>query len=237
MNTNIHLLADYYKFTGSNPNRQIELDTCFTKNINNENFYKTHIFSDIELPSITERVIHNKPGKRLTYRDYFDYASNNIPGGDIVVLANSDVYFDDTISKAKLICSKFDNIILALTRWCPYDGHKIENDKVIPHEGANCCQDTWIWKNQLQNYQDKDIDFSLGMFGCDNSIATAFCKMGYFVSNPSLEIVTHHLHKEDSDRQYARVHLLYPHTYVPLETKNLIDLIEELNNRFGYANS
>lgn len=234
---NLHLLIDYYKFSGLNPDRQVELDTCFTDNVNNKNFYKVHVFSDIELPSTTERVIHNKPGKRLTYKDYFNYASTNIPEDDIVILANSDIYFDDTISKAKLICSKFDNIVLALTRWCPYNGHKIENNKVIPYHGAKSSQDTWIWKNKLQGYQNQNIDFPLGKFGCDNSIAHAFLNMGYFVSNPSLEIITYHLHKEDSDRQYVKTHLPYPHTYVPLETKSLLTLIEELNNKFGFTNS
>jgi hypothetical protein len=234
---NLHLLIDYYKFTGPNPNRQVELDTCFIDNINNKNFYKVHVFSDDILPSITKRVIHNKPNKRLTYRDYFDYAADNIPEGDIVVLANSDIYFDDTISKAKLICSKFNNIVLALTRWCPYKGHKVENDEIIPYSGARCCQDTWVWKNKLQNYQDKDTNFLLGTYGCDNSIAHAFLNMGYFVSNPSLEIVTYHLHKEDSDRQYVTTHLPYSHVYVKLETQSLLNLIKDLDNEFGFTNS
>ncbi len=57
---NLHLLIDYYKFTGPNSDRQVELDTCFIDNINNKNFYKVHVFSNEELPSTTKKIIHNK---------------------------------------------------------------------------------------------------------------------------------------------------------------------------------
>jgi hypothetical protein len=124
----IHLLVDYYKFSLPNPNRQQELDTCFYDNINNENFYKIHVFSDDELPFINNKIIHNKPNKRLTYKDYFNYAKHNIPENDIVVLANSDIYFDDTISKINNL--NLASTVLALTRWCPDHGHRIKKIKL-----------------------------------------------------------------------------------------------------------
>jgi len=211
----IHLLIDYYKFSLHNPDRQQELDTCFYDNINNSNFFKVHIFSDDELPYTSERVIHNKLGKRLTYVDYFEYAKNNIPKGDIVVLSNSDIYFDDTISKVNNI--DLTSTILALTRWCPYHGHKIVDNQIELYHNHDKSQDVWVWKNVLQNYEDKDCNFTLGKLGCDNKIAYLFTQIGYKVINPSLEIITYHLHKEDETRTYGKDRISEPYLFIPTE--------------------
>ena len=218
MNKNkLHLLIDYYE--AHNSNRQQELDTCFYDNINNPNFYKVHIFGNNKLPFTSEKIIHNKSNIRLTYKDYFEYAKNNIPKEDIVVLSNSDIYFDDTISK--IIKIDLDSTILALTRWCPYHGNKIENDKIVIYPNSDKSQDVWIWKNILKNYEDKDCNFTLGKLGCDNKIAYIFSQMGYKVINPSLEIITYHLHKEDTDRTYQKEWLPGPYLFIPTETNSI----------------
>ena len=216
---NIHLLIDYYKFSSPNPNRQQELDTCFYDNINNENFYKIHVFSDDELPFTNNKITHNKPSKRLTYKDYFDYAKHNIPENDIVVLANSDIYFDNTISKIKNI--DLTTTVLALTRWCPDHGHRIINNQIEIYPNHDKSQDVWIWKNILKNYENTDCNFTLGKLGCDNKIAYIFNQMGYKIMNPSLEIIAYHLHKEDTDRVYEQVWLPGPYLFIPTETNSI----------------
>lgn len=211
----IHLLIDYYKFNG-NKDRQIELDTCFYDNINNESFHKVHVFSSDELPYNSSRVIHNHTESRLTYKDYFKYAEENISKDDIVVLANSDIYFDDSINKVfNLDLSK---TVLALTRWCPLHGHKIVDNQIEIYPNHSKSQDVWIWKNPLLKYQDKDCEFTLGKLGCDNKIAYVFEEMGYNVINPSLEIITYHLHKEDATRVYSPTWLPGPFKFVPAKT-------------------
>jgi hypothetical protein len=217
----LHLLIDYYKFNTPNPDKQHELDACFYDNINNSNFYRVHVFSDDETPFTSERLIHNKPGKRLTYKDYFDYAKNNIPEGDIVVLSNSDIYFDDTISK--IIKLDLNNTVLALTRWCPNHGHKIVDNTIQMYENAEKSQDVWIWKNFLKNYESVNCNFTLGVLGCDNKIAYLFSQMGYNVMNPSLEIITYHLHKNDSTRIYDPVWLPGPYLFVKTEESSFFN--------------
>jgi hypothetical protein len=213
--SHIHLLIDYYKFKEPNPERQSELDTCLIDNITNDNFYKVHVFSNDELPKITDKVIQVSTSKRLEYKEYFEYAKNNIPEGDIIVLSNSDMYFDDTISKITKL--DLNNTVLALTRWCPEHGHKIIDNNIHVYANAEKSQDVWIWKSFLKNYESVDCNFTLGVLGCDNKIAHSFSQMGYDVINPSLEIITYHLHKNDSTRIYDPVWLPGPYLFVKTE--------------------
>jgi hypothetical protein len=111
--------------------------------------------------------------------------------------------------------------VVALTRWCPDHGHRIINDQIEIYHNHDRSQDVWIWKNILKNYEDKECNFTLGKLGCDNKIAYIFHQMGYKVLNPSLEIITYHLHKEENDRLYERKWLPGPYMFIPVEMNNI----------------
>ena len=138
-----------------------------------------------------------------------------------MVLSNSDIYFDDTISKTENI--DLTSTIIALTRWCPDHGHRIINNQIEIYPNHDRSQDVWVWKNILKNYEDKDCNFTLGKLGCDNKIAYVFKEMGYKIINPSLEIISYHLHKEDTDRTYEKVWLPGPYLFVPVEINSIIN--------------
>jgi hypothetical protein len=189
---NIHLLIDYFKHPNSG--RAEELDFCFLESINSKELDFIHVFAQSELPvdNTSDNITINRINNRLTYQYYIDYAKNNIPVGDIVVLSNSDIFFDETILKVKEI--SLDNIILALTRFCPHHGHWVdEKGIVIPYHNHHRSQDVWIWKNKL-NQTKGDYNFELGTLGCDNKIAYEFHKDNYKVWNPSFSIICYHKH-------------------------------------------
>ena len=216
---NLHLLIDYY--TPPSEPRKKELDECYLDNIKNSNFTKVHVFTNDPVPEKNDRVVINALDKRLDYHDYFEYAKNNIPEGDIVVLSNSDMFFDDTISKA----SNYDlnKHVLTLTRWASEnhpdpldDGHVIFNNQFIRYKIDYCSQDVWIFKNPLNNFESTDCKFKMGIMGCDNKIAYSFTEMGYVPLNPSLDIITYHHHATgDATRTYERKWLPRPHLFVP----------------------
>jgi hypothetical protein len=116
---------------------------------------------------------------------------------DVNVLANSDIYFDETIELVKGIDIK---TMYALTRWeerpegiVPFEqGHSINRAK------AKHSQDVWVFLGAPRiNY----ADFCLGQPGCDNRIAYLGRFSGYNVLNPSLSIRCIHRHKEEG-REY-----------------------------------
>jgi hypothetical protein len=196
MNGNkIHLLIDYYK--NPRPERAEELDFCFLENINSKEFDYIHIFAQSELPikEIPDNVKIINISNRLTYQYYIDYARNNIPKGDIIVLSNADIFFDESILRVKEI--DLSNKVLALTRFCPYHGHWVDGQgQITPYHNHNRSQDVWVWENSLNI---TSANFNIGVLGCDNKIAFELHKAGYQIWNPSFSIVCYHKHKERND--------------------------------------
>ncbi len=213
----IHLLIDYY--IPSMKERQKELDFCYIDNINNPNFDKTHIFHQDTPPQINDKVNLIPLTTRNTYQDYIEYATKNIPQGDIIVLANSDMYFDDSIIKAKQF--NLNKHVLTLTRWSSHgteDGNRYIGDKITFYKNHSCSQDVWIWKNPLNNVPLVDVNFGMGVPGCDNKIALRFKQMGYTPLNPCLDIICYHYHQTgESSRTYDRVkdRIPGPYHFVP----------------------
>jgi lipopolysaccharide biosynthesis glycosyltransferase len=193
----LHLLIDYYK--NPRPERAEELDFCFLENINSKEFDYIHVFQESPLPikDIPSNVIVNQVQGRSTYQYYFDYAKKNIPQDDIIVLSNSDIFFDESISKVKEI--DLSDKVLALTRFCPYQGHWLnEEGYIIPYDIHHRSQDVWIWKNPLNI---DTANFNTGVLGCDNKIAFELHKVGYQVWNPSFSIICYHKHAERNDEK------------------------------------
>jgi hypothetical protein len=200
----IHLLTDYYK--NSRPERAAEIDFCITENIISGEFDYIHVFGEDPLPleQIPDNVVYNPISERLTYEFYINYANNNIPERDIIVLSNADMFFDNSILRVKEI--DLSNKVLALTRWCPHHGNWVEGNSVVIYGNHHRSQDVWIWKNKLDT-KGVDFNFHIGTLGCDNKVAYQFNLLGYQVWNPSLSIICYHKHAERND------HADHPHMY------------------------
>lgn len=223
----IHLLADYY--INPRPERAQELDFCFIENINAEEFDYVHIFKSsppLPIKNIPSKVILNESVGRLTYKHYIEYANKNIPEGDIVILCNADIFFDSSILKVKDI--NLSNKVLALTRFCPYHGHWVnESGNIIPYGNQSRSQDVWIWKSKLKT-EKSNFDFTIGTAGCDNKVAYQFHIAGYQVWNPSFSIVCYHKHKERDDHadHYTKVPISWlPGPYLLPNSVTVEDII------------
>lgn len=193
----IHLLVDYYR--NSRPERAAELDFCLLENINSKDFDHIHVFKYSELPAenLPDNVTIVDSKERNTYADYIVYAKENIPEGDTIVLSNSDIFFDNSIREVLKV--DLSDKVLALTRFCPYHGHWIDQEGFItPYHNHDRSQDAWVWKNLL-NVNLEDFKIPLGTLGCDNKIAYQFHINGYQVWNPSFSIIVYHKHKERND--------------------------------------
>jgi glycosyltransferase involved in cell wall biosynthesis len=178
-------LTSYYQ--DDNVQRQTEIDTCLRKNLENSHFQKIIVVVEGKLPN--EALLVNakvaleciQVESRLTYQDFFKIASSfTVP----VILANSDIFFDDSL--ALLTNYPLNGRFLALSRWEVRGDGKFSSCFLRPDS-----QDVWIFQPPLPPMA---ANFMLGQAGCDNRIAWEAAKAGLEVLNPSLNIRAHHLH-------------------------------------------
>ena len=181
----LNLFVQYYQ--QENPSRQRELDACSRINHNSKHFNKIFSLTD-----------------RLTYKQIFEL-TKEYPDC-INVIANSDIYFDETILYARFIKQ---NDCYALSRWDYKENGTIELHNV------SCSQDAWIF-NGVANVNGGD--FFLGLPGCDNRIAWEIQQSGYNVLNPAKTIHAIHLHLSDF-RTYSQKDTIPPpyYTFYPHE--------------------
>jgi hypothetical protein len=190
----IRLLVNTYK--SDSQARQIELDTCLQKNL--------------YLPFLTIHDIQPRP----TYNDYFEVISKLIDNGDfsnddIFVIANSDIYFDETLLLANQIKQ---GEVYALTRYDIKRGQSRFFDRAD-------SQDVWIFRGGIKPIDG--ADFNLGVGGCDNRISYLLSKAGYTVTNPSLSIKTYHLHESGVRTFDYKKHKVIPPPYLTLKPTTL----------------
>lgn len=160
----INVLVNYY--IDKNPERQKEINECFKINMNN--------------PHINLIIINSQ--ERIKYSYYFNYLNTITSTEDVNIIANTDIYFDDTV----ILFEKIDfNTFFALSRW------EVKKNNEFTHCNRQDSQDVWAWRGK-----SKDIycDFNIGIPGCDNRLAYEANKAGYKIKNPSFEIKTYHLH-------------------------------------------
>lgn len=117
----------------------------------------------------------------------------------INIVANSDIYFDETIYLAENIKP---SEVYCLSRY----------DKGVLFDRRD-SQDVWIFRG-LPTFRP---DFEMGKPGCDNRLAALFLENNYVVLNPSKTIKCHHLHESGVrtytplDRVCGPYHFIAPH--------------------------
>jgi hypothetical protein len=136
---------------------------------------------------------------RSTFSEMLDMARKLAGDGEVVVIANSDIIFDETIKLAEGIKP---SEAYCLARW---DGPVIMKDFNDRIAGI-CTSDAWL--NQNPESADAwvlrepirdipDCDFGLGIWGCDGAFAERLSRAGYEVSNPSQSIKCYHVHQSN----------------------------------------
>lgn len=155
-------------FTSSNATRANEIATCISKNKDNQHINYTILNSE----------------SRLTYQNIFDIINIKTDSNDINVVANLDIVFDDSI----LLLNKLEYMqFAALSRY----EMRSDGTYYIDELKAKYTQDVWAWKGKISLI---NIDFPLGVYGCDNRLAYEALQAGYNVINPSYSVYVYHYH-------------------------------------------
>lgn len=193
------LLTSYY----DNPDRKHEFDYCLKQNVKNDHIEKIILFYEGgRLPTKSKKIelLHYD---RPTYYDFFDH----IVDGQVNVISNTDIYFDDSLVFANRI---HQNECWAITR------HEFRNKCIMPFDSKpQWSQDVWIMTRKPRNidqYQKvvainnitnhyETIDFCMGVPGCDNHLAYLLSR-DFSLRNPYHDVKCIHVHQE-SKRNYS----------------------------------
>jgi len=207
--------------------RQLEINECLVNNVDNSLLDEIHLF--VEKDYDFSWIQHNpnfhkikliRTKGRLSYKQAFDYSKQSLSSNDIIILANSDIYFDETLSHINSI--DLTNTFLGLTR------HEIKGLTLELYERPEVSQDVWIWKSPLQIKdipENKDYfedGIQLGIWGCDNRILKIVSDSGYNIRNIGRNIRCIHNHKNDlrtwsTDPQEVKKKYWSPGNYIYLD--------------------
>lgn len=214
----LKLFVNYY--CDNNTLRADEVNKCFVFNLKNDEINHHYILiknDDIELFNTLVNLNNINETKytlipfeeRPTFRQFFELTRLNSTEDELTVISNSDIIIpSEDIKKIK----QWDwdgNYCMAL---CRYD---IINENPLEYEFFNRgdSQDVWIVKGGFKDHESSE--FTLGILGCDNKIAY-YLNEQYILINPSLDIITLHLHisnirnYDNSNKLNKPYHLIPP---------------------------
>ncbi len=167
--------------------RNEENAICLKNNISNEQIDKIYlVLQNQEKPQIdnTEKVEFVFLGRRPMFSDFFSLITEYKKTSDNrCIIANSDIYFTDSLSLLDNINLK--NKVVTLTRW------DLQNDDSIVFYNKYLSQDVWIVDDNIPTSIGQ---YYIGQHGCDNRLLKELADNGFKIINPSLNVKTIHVH-------------------------------------------
>lgn len=217
----IYLFQQYY--IPKDPNRRKEINYCMKKNIKsgffdriillNEKIYDKYDLKELEDPRVNQVNLK----RRMTYQDVINITKHSLPEHCYVIIANSDIYFQETLFSMFNI--NLNKTLLALLRFDVLgDLYDKEYQQINIFGPRSDSQDVWIFKKQ--DDLPEDAGFSLGVNGCDNAVASTFFKKKFRVLNPAFNIQTMHVHMSDI-RTYNKNAIQYYPFYTHIEPHSI----------------
>ena len=194
------LIQNYYH--PSDAQRREEIDYCVVKNCENPLLDQLILITEtdkIELPIKNSKIVTYNLGKRMSFKNVYDYIQKNINLGTICAYGNSDMYLGNMRLLFHMNLSK---TFLALLRW----EINWETKEVALYSGKDgipikCSQDIWVVLSDdvyKMDFSKFPVDFYFGRPTCDNVIVTIMKQYGFACLNPSYSLQTFHVHKEES---------------------------------------
>jgi hypothetical protein len=184
----IRLFIDY--FNSPLPARRQEYEIALRKNLENRFINAVYVIGR-DLSPEHDKITRVHFDGRPTYQQFFDFVNGepSLLEGDISIIANLDIFFDDTIA---VVAGMQPNQCYALSRWDAGRIEQINGDS----------QDSWIFRGRIRPVGY--ADFRMGTWGCDNRIAHELWAAGYHVLNPAQSILSHHVHQSNIRQGEAR---------------------------------
>ncbi len=197
------LITSLYNET--NEERCKEYITCFKKNLEHPLIHEIIVFYDTikDLDGknsildflLKQNVIIIYGQGHPSFYSMFEEANRSKKGNGIII-ANADIYFNDTL----FLLKEYDlgSQILCLTRWDD-DGKGnlkpfMKYSKEKGFEPKLSSQDVWIFQSPISIEKRRSDNIFVGTLGCENRIAYEASDAGLVITNPCLSIQCCHLH-------------------------------------------
>lgn len=192
----IYLVTQFY--IAKNKNRDNENKFCLKRN--------TKIFDEIHLLNeriytreelgLTEEEMENVKqfniGKRMYFSDWLSH-SKNISG--FSVLANTDIFFDNSIYNLKKSILPYYKCCESLLRREYSRESNLKNCKF--NEGFykhGQSQDCWIIHTNFIPEKIENFNFNMGVLGCDTHFNHMMKQEGYLVFDSCFKLKIYHYH-------------------------------------------
>lgn len=186
-------------FAARTPERQAELDLCLARNLACPAVGRLILLVDDghQPPRTDPKLEVRHIPQRPTYRQWIEL-SGELPAGEVSLLANSDIHFDETLAQVRQTLGAPERF-LALSRY------EQVGSRQEPHPNPRWSQDVWGLRTgqTLPPSLLKALDIPLGVPRCDNKIAYLFAVHGWTVHNPMQAIRSVHVH-ETQQRHYDK---------------------------------
>ena len=184
----INLFTSYW--VTNNKIRQAEIDDTLERNIANPLIDRIFLYLDDNyLPPLLRRpkISIIDRGFRPTYKNYINFINGHaLCAHSYNMIANGDIYFDDTLKHLKKI--NMENTCVTLNRW---EIRRGAPPKLLNQPGS---QDVWIFKGKIKQALVDLVDIPLGFPCCDNVFLWRIYESGYNAGCPSFDIKAYHNH-------------------------------------------
>jgi hypothetical protein len=211
----INLIYQY--FIPKTETRVQEIKETLKRNVLNEdinNIYllNERIYTVEELGINSDKIIQKVIGKWITFKDVFSFVESEKLKG-YIIMANSDIFFDKTISNLHYTDLDSCQKMISLLRWEYRDEKDLDDCKIFGPRWDS--QDTWIFHskfNVMKKYRDW-FNFSFGQPGCDNKLIYFLLVLGVELNNDPTMFKTYHYHA-DTRRNYSKQVIPSPYGYL-----------------------
>jgi hypothetical protein len=195
----IRLVTIWYD--ARSPARQGELQECLRRNLDHPHIGQVVLWKySGAAPGLESKLMIREEDRQPSFEDLFTLANTVCAPGDVAMIANSDVWFDESVA---LVQNIEPNQCYALLR-LESDGRFFSTQEGKPRRDA---QDAWIFRAPIRPV---GADFGLGRSGSDNALAYLLCRGGYDLRNPAKTIHIHHLHASGVRPFTAKKHRIPP---------------------------
>lgn len=226
-NDKIYLFTQY--FIHSDAERQKEIKYCLKENVRKGYFSKIYLLNEriytYEEMGLTEEEFADKVVQidivhRMKYADVMRVVEReNLQG--YITIANSDIFFDETIRFVRKSCLTQRKSVYALLRY-EYDVNtKLRQSKIFTFMNSDKprydSQDVWIYHTSKMEVNDELMELSdieLGKPGCDNKISMVFNYCGYICYNVPRNVRTYHYHTTQVRNYSAKDVIPGPYLYL-----------------------
>lgn len=225
-NDKIHLIYQY--FVHPDKTRQAEIEHCLLKNVNNPLIHKIHllnekIYSEKKMRIKSDKITQINIGKRLTYKDVFDYVDEYKISG-YIIFCNSDIFFDNSLKNITTSSLGYSKSFYALLRFEYNNEANLKKCKLFGPRGDS--QDTWIFHSDYNVFpKQRDVfNFYFGKPGCDNKLVYLFHLLGYTVYNEPYVVRSYHYHSTNIRNYNASEILHFPMAQIFPQLLNEVEL-------------